>query len=254
MMTRPIAALENCRSPVSGTQLATFDELASWFVAPSLGAKDGPAWMPADIEPGQRTSERVKSIGFLVFDVEAHAENVKGEDGKPLIDECDDIIKRVLGPEPPTVDDMLAELALHGWRGCLHTSYSHGGTILPEGVEHPRYRLIFDLSRPLIPGELKPLGLHVAGLLGLSECFDAPCLDPARLFYAPRCPTEERKRLYRHAVIDGAPLPVDELLADAVRIEAAQKSALDKRHPPKSANVIDAFGTCQPVLSQYCKN
>lgn len=247
MMTRPIATLENCRSPVSGTQLATFDELASWFAEPALGTKDGPAWMPAEIDDGPRTSERVKSVSFLALDVEADAENIKSEDGKPLLDDCGDAIKRVRGPEPPAVDDMLAELALHGWRCCLHTSYSHGGAILPEEVEHPRYRLIFDLSRPLTPGELKPLGLHVAGLLGLSDCFDAPCLEPARLFYAPRCPTEERKRLYRHAVIDGEQLPVDDLLADAARIEASQKSALDKRHPPKSANVIDAFNQARVI-------
>ncbi|NJM13205.1 MAG: DUF3987 domain-containing protein [Synechococcaceae cyanobacterium SM1_2_3] len=93
----------------------------------------------------------------------------------------------------------------------------------------------------LAPTELKPLGRHVAGLLGISDCFDSPCLDPARLFYTPRCPTAERKQRFRHAVTEGEPLDVGALLAEARKIEAAHKSALARRHPPASAKVIDAF-------------
>lgn len=241
MSKHPIATVSDCRAPVSEVHQVTFNELADWFEAATIGAKDGPAWLPVDIAQGPRTGERVKSISFLVLDVEADAENVKDEDGEVVKDEHGDTIKRVIGPEPPDVDAMLADLTLHHRRGILHTSYSHGGAILPECVEHPRYRLIFDLSRALAPAELKPLGLHLAGLLGISDCIDKGALEPARLFYAPRSPTDERKQQYRHAVIEGEPLAVDDLLNEARKIEAAQKSALARRHPPASASVIDAF-------------
>jgi len=241
MIERPIATVNDCRSPVSAVHQVSFDKLAGWFETPEIGAKDGAAWLPGEIEIGPRTGERVKSVSFLTLDIEAAAEAVKDAGGRSELDSHGDIIKRVTGQEPPSVDAMLAELALRGWRCILHSSYSHGGAILPAGVGHPRYRLIFDLSRPLAPAELKPLGLHVAGLLGIDDCFDSKCLDPARLFYLPRCPGEERKRLYRQGVIEGEPLPVDALLGEARQIEAAKKAALARRNPPASASVIDAF-------------
>lgn len=233
MMTRPIATLSDCRSPVSAVHQVTFDKLAERFGKCDVGTKEGKAWMPADIEVGPRTAERVNSVSLLVLDVEADAEAVKGESGDPLRDKHGDIVKRIIGPEPPAVDDMLAELPLHGWHCILHTSYSHS-------AEHPRYRLIFDLSRPLAPAEIKFFGLHVAGLIGIGDCFDSACLEPARLFYLPRCPAE-RLPLFRHGVTEGDPLPVDDLLTEARKIEAAQKSALTRRHGGQSGNVIQAF-------------
>ena len=241
MINRPIALVDDCRSPINDTMSATFVTLADDYSQPMLGKKDGYAWIPADIDIGPRKADRVRSISFLVLDVEAYAEAVKDDNGATLCDENGDNIKRVIGVDPPTVDDMMAELALRGFRCFLHTTYSHGGQLLPEGVEHPRYRLIFDLSRPLAPGELKIFGLYVADVLGLSDCFDSKCLDPARLFYTPRCPTEGRRKLYRHAESKGKPLDVDALLAEAQQIEEAIKSSKEKRHPSTPISVIDAF-------------
>lgn len=146
MMTRPIATLSDCRSPVSAVHQVTFDKLAERFGKCDVGTKEGKAWMPADIEVGPRTAERVNSVSLLVLDVEADAEAVKGESGDPLRDKHGDIVKRIIGPEPPAVDDMLAD-----------------------------------------------------------------------------------------------PLPVDDLLTEARKIEAAQKSALTRRHGGQSGNVIQAF-------------
>ncbi|MDP2810724.1 MAG: hypothetical protein Q8O34_11300 [Rhodocyclaceae bacterium] len=88
--------------------------------------------------------------------------------------------KIITGPEPVDVAGIVAELALWGWRAIVHTSYSHA-------PEHPRYRLVFDPSRALLAAEVRPLALHVAGLLGLADCVDTACMEPARLFYLPRC-------------------------------------------------------------------
>lgn len=242
MMPRPVAILPDCRSLVVAVQCVTFKDLARWFPAPQIGEKDGEAWMPAEIECGRRTNERVKSISFLVLDVEGKAEPVNDDHGETLRDLHNDIIKRLTGAAAPDVDAMLAELTLQGWRCALHTSYSHK-------IENPRYRLIFDLTRPLTPAELKPLGLHVASRLGLSGCFDAACLDPARLFYLPRCPSEERKQLYRHAVLDGDSMPVDDLLSEMGRIDKAINTSREKRPLPKSTGVIDSFNAQNSISS-----
>jgi len=124
----------------------TWPDLSALLGTVEPGAKDGPAWMPASIEPGPRTGERVQTVTALVLDVEADA--VREPDGS----------KRVTGPEPPPLEELAAELALLGWRAILHTSHSHT-------PEHPRYRAVFALSRPLEKAEVRPLGLHVASVL-----------------------------------------------------------------------------------------
>jgi putative DNA primase/helicase len=221
-----IAILDNCRSDVSSVKNISWADLVKRMGQVEVGAKDGRAWMPADIDVGPRTGERVKSVSCLVLDVEAHTEK-RGEE------------KVVVGPEPADADAIVAELGLWGWRSCLHTSYSHDAA-------HPRYRLIFDLSRPLQRAELKPLALHVAGMLGLSDCVDTSCMEPARLFYLPRC-TADRTALFRHASVDGNPIDVEALLAEVKQIEQAQKSALAGRHTGKSGNVIDQFNQAHDI-------
>ncbi len=232
--SRPIALVDDCRAQIDDTDIVTFGALAASFAKPELGKKDGYALIPADIDTGARKADRVRSISFLFLDVEAHAEADKDDKGQSLLDQYGDIIKRVTGLEPPSVDGMVAELSSQDVRSCLHTTYAHS-------TEHPRYRLIFDLTRPLTPVELKPLGIYVAGLLGLSDCFDAACLDPARLFFNPRCPSQERMKLFRHEVLEGEPLDVDALMAEAVKIDAALKSAEAGRKTRESPSVIDAF-------------
>lgn len=221
-----IALVENRMSGVVKTWLADWEKLSHRLARCDVGEKDGRGWMPADIEPGQRIAERVKSVSLLVFDVEAKAETVDGE-------------KKIIGPEPPVTEAMSAEVGLWGWRCILHTSYNHT-------AEHPRYRLTFALSRPLARDEVKPLGLHVAAQLGIGDCIDTGCLEPARLFYLPRCPAD-RIDGFHHADTQGEALPVDELLAEAARINEAIKQAKEKRQTGRSASVIEAFNNAHDV-------
>lgn len=239
--SRPVALVQSKASPVSATHRVTIDTLAGWFKLPTVGTKDGPAWVPADIEKGPRKAERVKSLSFLVLDVEADADPVKDENGDPVKDKHGDIVKRITGPLPPAPAELLAELDLHGWRALMHTSYSHA-------VGNPRYRLALDLSRPLLPSELKGLGLHVAATLGISDCFDSACLDAARLFYLPRCPAD-RVDLYVFGSSDGESLDVDSLLSDAQRIEAARKAATNKRTAGRTGSVIQAFNAAHDIAT-----
>ncbi len=222
----PIAFVENRMSGVVRTWLADWEKLSHRLARCDVGEKDGRGWMPADIEPGQRIAERVKSVSLLVFDVEAKAETVEGE-------------KKIIGPEPPVPEAMSAEVGLWGWRCILHTSYNHT-------AEHPRYRLTFALSRPLARDEVKLLGLYVAALLGIGDCIDAGCLEPARLFYLPRCPAD-RIDLFRHADTQGVALPVDDLLAEAAKINEANKQATATRRTGQSGIVIEAFNNAHDV-------
>lgn len=235
----PIAFVENLYSPVVKTWQADWEKLSNRLACCDIGKKAGGGWMPADIEPGPRTGKRVKSISLLVLDVEANAEPVKDDSGKPLLDANGDKVKRVIGPEPPAVSAILAEVALWGWRCILHTSYSFT-------EEHPRYRLVFYPDRQLNPAEVEPLGKHVAALLGIGDCLDTGALEPARLFYLPRCPAD-RIDGFRHADTQGAALPVDELLAEAARINEANKPATTTRRTGKSAGVIEAFNAARDI-------
>ena len=177
--SKPVAMLHDERSHVHAVHNVSFDELSTALSHADIGKKTSNAWLPVDIPVGPRKQERVKSVSFLVLDVESHAEPEKDDSGKPIRDEHGDIIKRVIGPPPPTTDEILEELSQQGWTSFLHTTYSHT-------QDNPRYRLVFDLDRSLSPDELRPLGGYVASRLGIYECFDRACLEPARLFFAPQ--------------------------------------------------------------------
>ncbi len=80
--------------------------------------------------------------------------------------------------------------------------------------------------------------------MGIGDCIDAKCLEPARLFYFPRCP-EERLDMFQHGTGDGEPLPVDALLEEFHRIERAAKSTPIRAG--QSGSVIAAFNAAYDV-------
>ncbi|MDU7556420.1 MAG: AAA family ATPase [Pseudomonas sp.] len=242
-----VGFLDHCRADVSEVKQLTVNELNELLKEPSIGCKDGPAIVPANMPKGPRKAERVQSVSLLALDIEAKAVAVKDDHGNGKKDENGDIIKQVIGTEPPSPGEMQAELQLQGFDSILHTTYSHT-------TEHPRYRIILFLSRPLKPSELKPLGSYVIRLLGLADCADAACLDPSRLFYMPRCPNEERKLQYCHARVEGERLDADAMLLEAGREQAAQETLQTQRRAPVNGSVIDAFNAQEgvgPILEGY---
>ena len=211
--------------PVDAQHGADWDGVCQMVATHTVNeAKVGPGWLPGRIAPGPRTGDRVTSWDVLALDVEATAQHIPGTD-----------MKRLTGPKPPTVTELATEIELMGWAAVLATSHSHeapaeGGTL------GPRYRVVFNLSRALLPDEIKPAGLAVARLLGLTDCFDAKCLEPARLFYLPRVP-DARVALAQSAVIDGRPLDVDNLLRQARQAEAQPA----RKAGGSGSSVIEAF-------------
>ena len=219
------AIVENKTSPVTALHECDFDGLAAMLCSTTVSpSKDGPGWIPGHIEPGPRTGARVARWHALALDIEAPAERLP--DGS----------KRLTGPKAPTLTEVAAELELRGWESVLHTSYSHEDSAADGDTLGPRYRVVLNVSRPILPTEIKPLGLAVLRLLGLTECADTACLEPSRLFYLPRCP-EERAHLAQSAVLDGEVLDVDALLSQAKHgAEPPPRKA-----GPRGASVIDAF-------------
>lgn len=217
-----IARLASKSSTVTSSPVLAWPDLAAELTAHSEGPKDGPAWMPADIDPGARNGERVRAVTALVLDVEAAAKMDGG-------------VKRLVGPLPPALVNMAGEVALCGWAAVLATSHSHMEPTNDGGTLGPRYRVAVQLSRPLRPGEVKPLAMHVARLLGVADSVDTGCMEPVRLFYLPRCPADWR-HLAESRIVEGRPLPVDELLSAAVAL-----SAPGQAHRGQSGSVIEAF-------------
>lgn len=215
-------------APVHAQQAGSWSSLCELLTTHEVTAsKDGAGWLPAAIEPGPRNKERAGPWCVMVLDIEAKTENILP--GSP------EMGKRLMGPLPPSFKDMCVELELQGWSCCAATSFSHEGAA-QSGTLGPRYRLVFEVSRPVEPEEIEPLGLHLSMLLGLSECTDEGCLEASRLFYWPRCP-QERQALAEQAVIKGSALDVDALLMQA-RIANAVPAP---RKAQASGSVIEAF-------------
>ena len=217
-----IAVVENKRAPVRKCGSAEWKRLEAVFtrhkivygtVTPETidAMKDGKGWMPAQIDVGPRTAERVQSISAVVLDIEAAKATPK--------------------VQPPAFEEVIERVKAKGWRAYAHTTFQHR----PDA---PRYRLILAIDRDLRPDELKPLGLRVAALLGLELVTDKAALEPARLYFLPRCPESERGNA-RGAAIDGQPLDVDTLLAQ-VTIEAPRKPAASKPLARAAMSVHDA--------------
>ena len=219
------ATVQDKSAPVGSMQTCEFSDLAAMLshaiVSPS---KEGPGWVPGYIEPGPRTGERVAHWDALALDVEGKAERLP------------DGTKRLTGPKAPTMSDMAAELELWGLAAVLHTTHTHEEPAADGDTLGPRYRVVLNPSRPILPAEIKPLGLAVVAMLGLSDCTDTKCLEPARLFFLPRCP-EERAHLAQSAVLDGEVLDVDAILTQAKR----SAEPPPRKAGPAGASVIASF-------------
>jgi putative DNA primase/helicase len=224
-----VARVTAADSPVVRLDRLTWQQLAQELTTHRAGSKGGTGWMPAEIQPGPRKGDRVQSVSVLALDIEAKAK--KQEDGT----------KRLSGPTPPPLSALAAELDLWGVAAILATSYSHEEPTADGGTLGPRYRITMKLSRPMRPDEVRPLALHVAARLGVSECVDTGCMEPDRLFYLPRCPAD-RMHLAESAMVVGEPLDVDDLLRAAQT--ATKRRAVAQG---QTASVIDAFNAAHDL-------
>jgi len=200
-----IASVKHKRAPVHKIGSLEWSKLEAAFTQHEIirdtitpenadAMKDGKAWMPAQIEVGPRTAERVKAISAVVLDIEAG-------NATPQI-------------QPPAFGEAVERIRAKGWRAYAHTTFNHRAAA-------PRYRLILAVARDLQPEELKPLGIHVTALLGLESVTDKGALEPARLYYLPRCPESTASEACA-ATLDGESLDVEAMLAQIKPVPKAQ--------------------------------
>ena len=214
-----IALLKNHFGEIVESRATSFDQLFKTFSTPKIGRKTGPAWMPAKIPKGPRRKENVQHWNLLVLDVETITSK---------------------GVTPPSVDAICCRLQELNWSAIVHTTFSHK-------LEAPRYRIVLRTSRCIEPEEIRPFGLWAANLLGISDCIDTSALEPARLFYFPRC-AEENREAYISRKIDGSKVDlalfqekeqltsrenIQPLMLPAIQI--AQHQTLGKREKAQAA-------------------
>ena len=233
-----IATVPNKRAPIRKSGTVEWDRLEPIFTQHEIvhGAvtpetvddmKDGRAWMPAQIHAGPRNASRVQTISAVVLDIEAPKT-------KPDV-------------QPPPFEEVMERVRAKGLRAYAHTTFQHRSAA-------PRYRLILAVSRDLKPDELKPLGLLAADLLGLAHVTDRAALEPARLYYLPRCPQSALDDA-RSDAIDGQPLEVDTLMAQ-IKLELKQHianpllaAASAVYDPPKAEQVCADLKKIDPDCS-----
>jgi hypothetical protein len=218
------ATVAHTESPVTACHKVDWSQFAHMVTNHTVSeTKAGSGWMPAAIDPGPRKGDRVAFWSCLVLDIEASAETLPSG------------LKRVTGPLPPPMDELATELELRGWDAALATSHSHEGPA-EAGTLGPRYRVALRTDRPVKPEEIKPLAMHVADTLGVGDCVDTSCMEPARLFYDARVP-HDRQALAQSAIIEGEALNVDALLSEAIAVSAP----IRRKAGGSTGSVIDAF-------------
>lgn len=214
------ALADNEKSPVSELRTGSFSDLAQLVTNHAVSPhKEGPAWLPANIQPGRRSSEKAGSWGVLALDVERK--------------------KDFTDPAPPVLD--VAKTAdMWGMSAAIATSYSHA-------MHDPRYRVVLEVNRPILTHEIERLARVVAGLLGVSDHLDTGCFDPARLFYLPRVPAD-RWDLKYGTIIKGRPLEVDSLLEQAVPVTPARHASQPALTPESALSCLRAALTDLELL------
>ena len=202
---------------VTELRRGTFSDLARDVTTHEVSPqKAGAGWTPASIQPGTRNKEQAGAWCVLVMDIEGAKD---GSDHAPLA--------------------QIVELGLYlkEWSAALATSYSHEAPIV-GGTLGPRFRLVFELNRPILAYEIKPLAYVVTERLGIPFHYvDKKCFDSARMFFSPRVPAD-RAHLAASAIIEGKPLDVGSLLEQAAPVTPARHTSQPVLTPESSLSVL----------------
>lgn len=209
-------AARAAESEIRGIE-TTWEQLCKNLSVGKVGAKDGPGWIAADIDPGPRRNERVRSITVLALDVEGKDETCP--------------------PDLVTVQNSLDDI---GYDAHVHTTYNHD-------PDNPRYRVVVRLDDQMPPAMLKQALAALAEKIGLSDCWDRQCTDPARLFYLPRC-AQGKEHLFQAFSVRGRPLPLPELW-EMIGIQTKRKQGPSL---PETHKNIERIKSQLAVISADC--
>lgn len=162
----------NLHDPNGHTQGTGWSGLASRLMVRTeyLGDAKHPGWSPAEFRDNRRAKDGVLRVWALCLDYDS-GESIEAATGR-----------------------------FEGLRAIVHTSRKHTS-------EHPRFRLVLDLSRPVSPFEFAALWKRVAPVAG--DIDQAP-KDPSRFWFLPGCAPDAE---FLACELQGKALDVDEWLA-----------------------------------------
>lgn len=180
--------------------------------------KDGDGVVFADLAEPYRKSANVIAVTALAYDVES--------------------IGSVRPPQPAEVH---ARCALLRWQHAIYTTFNHA----PDA---PRYRLILTLSEPLAPDLYRKVWALPLKHLGLANCVDPACRDPARLYLLPARPAI-RAHEFLHYLGSGAPLNSRSMGLIWAETEANKpKNPVLAARAFKGSSVIKQFNAANSVV------
>lgn len=131
-------------------------------------------------------------------------------------------------PDLPDIFEMITPYA-----AVIHTTYR-------SAPDAPRYRFIIPADREMAPGEYGVIAELLMTQLGSSH-WDAGGAQAERYMFRP---SAEHREWYHSWVVDGAPLPVDKLLAEAAALPVPivpPVSRQEKRDPFGLPGTVGAF-------------
>lgn len=127
----------------------------------------------------------------------------------------------------------------------LYSTHKHS-------AEHPRYRLVFPLSRQVTPAEYEPLCRKIAAELGI-DLFDDTTYELPRLFYWP---STSKDAEYVFEYQDGPACDVDRVLAQYVDYKDVSAWPISSREGDVVAREIKKAGdpTEKPgLIGAFCR-
>lgn len=132
-----------------------------------------------------------------------------------------------------------------GFAAMLYSTHKHS-------PEHPRYRLVFPLSRQVKPAEYEPLCRKIAAELGI-DLFDDTTYELPRLFYWP---STSRDAEYVFEYQDGPACDVDKILGQYVDYKDVSAWPMSSREGDVVAHLAKKAGdpTEKPgLIGAFCR-
>lgn len=194
-----------------------------YVVAPTQEAKLAtPAWSPTEFEPAHRSNNNARAIHFAVFDLDAPKPKDFKNDPEGLT--------AALIAWPGEFSAALARIDRAPIAAIVHTTHAHT-------PERPSARVVFRLSRSLLPAEWPTIRNAIARIFQLKHDENGT-KDNARLYFLPSTSNPAYKGASTNDSTEGFDVDVLIATAKADRVEQRVQAALvDAPMPATSASV-----------------
>ncbi len=184
------------------------ERISRWYTGENKEA--APGWGPYLIE-GPRRDANVKSMSFLVLDVDGKTE-----------EKCGELLTRI-----------------KGLKAIIHTTHSHN-----PAEDSNCMRVILPLAKPVQPSEWRSARESFLSTRNIADLIDPNVKDLSRFYFVPSSPNADSDRVFE--IIEGADLELVGIPSKPVTIEASRVE--DKRVNAEPVNLEDLrerIGACE---------